>query len=152
VAEAISSVVKIELKEEKVYVHLDEEKESDVEAWVLDAEVTNHMSGCQAAFTKLDTVVFGTMCFGDDSVAQIEYRGTVVFVCEERRVLLSALGSPSKESPWGLFDDPLDEEPPHPLPQLCPRPLPMPPPLALLPKWFSTSCFFLRMSHSSSVR
>jgi hypothetical protein len=44
---------------------------------VLDTGVTNHMSGSQAAFTKLDT-----MCFGDDSMAQIYGRGTAVFMCK----------------------------------------------------------------------
>jgi hypothetical protein len=40
------------------------------------------MSECRAAFTKIDTAVLGTVCFGDDSVARIEGRGTVVFVCK----------------------------------------------------------------------
>jgi hypothetical protein len=31
---------------------------------------------------EIDTVVLGTVRFGDDSVAQIEGRGTVVFVCK----------------------------------------------------------------------
>jgi hypothetical protein len=65
---------------EKVYTHLDEEKERDAGTWVLDTGVTNHMSKCQAAFMKLDTVVLGTVRFGDDSVAQIEGRGTIMFV------------------------------------------------------------------------
>jgi hypothetical protein len=44
-AEGTSYSVEIELKEEKVYTHLDEEKESDVRTSVLDTEATNHMSG-----------------------------------------------------------------------------------------------------------
>jgi hypothetical protein len=39
--EEISSGVEIELKEEKVYAHLDEEKECDVGTWVLDIGATN---------------------------------------------------------------------------------------------------------------
>jgi hypothetical protein len=45
-SEAISSAVEIELKEEKVYAHLDEEKECDDRTWVLDIRATNHMSNC----------------------------------------------------------------------------------------------------------
>jgi hypothetical protein len=63
VMEVISSVAEIELKEEKVDAHLDEEKERYVGTWVINIGVTNHMSGCQAAFTKLDTAV---LSIGDD--------------------------------------------------------------------------------------
>jgi hypothetical protein len=75
--EAISPRAEIELKEEKVYAHLDEENERNAGTWVLDTGATNHMSGCQAAFTKLNTVRFG-----DDSVVRIEGHRTVVFVCK----------------------------------------------------------------------
>jgi hypothetical protein len=44
--EAISFVAEIELKEEKVYAHLDEEKEHDARTWILNTGVANHMSGC----------------------------------------------------------------------------------------------------------
>jgi hypothetical protein len=81
-AEGTSYGVEIELKEEKVYTHLDEEKESDVRTSVLDIEATNHMSGSRAKVMRLDTVVLGTVHFGDDSVAQIEGHGTIVFVCK----------------------------------------------------------------------
>jgi hypothetical protein len=67
--EASSSRADIELKEEKT--HLDEE-ECDAGTWVLDTGSTNHMSGCQAAFTKLNTAVLGTMRFSEDSMARIE--------------------------------------------------------------------------------
>jgi hypothetical protein len=40
------------------------------------------MSGCRAAFTKLDTAVLDIVRFGDDSVAWIEGHGTVVFMCK----------------------------------------------------------------------
>jgi hypothetical protein len=72
----------VEIHEEKVFAHHDLEKERDAGTWVRDTEATNHMSRCRAAFTKIDTVVLGTVRFGDDSVAQIEDRGTVVFVCK----------------------------------------------------------------------
>jgi hypothetical protein len=44
--------------------------------------VTNHMSRCRAAFTKIDMAVLGTVRFSDDSVARIKGRGTVVFMCK----------------------------------------------------------------------
>jgi hypothetical protein len=79
--EVISSSAEVEIHEEKVFAHLDEE-ERDVGTWVLDTGATNHMSGCRAAFMKIDTAVLGTVRFGDDSVARMEGRRTVVFVCK----------------------------------------------------------------------
>jgi hypothetical protein len=67
--EVISSSARVEIHEEKVFAHLDEEKERDIGTWVLDTGTENHMSGCRAAFTKNDMVVLGTVHFGDDSVA-----------------------------------------------------------------------------------
>jgi hypothetical protein len=80
--EESSSGAEIELMEEKVYVHLGEEKECDIETCVLDIGATNHMYGCQAASMKVNTVVLGTMRFGNDSVARIEGCSTIVFVCK----------------------------------------------------------------------
>jgi hypothetical protein len=65
-----------------VFAHLDEEMERDAGTWVLDTGATNHMSGCRVVFTKIDTAVLGTVRFGDDSVARIEGRGTVMFMCK----------------------------------------------------------------------
>jgi hypothetical protein len=42
--EVISSSAEVEIHEEKVFPHLDEEKERDVGTWVLDTGATNHMS------------------------------------------------------------------------------------------------------------
>jgi hypothetical protein len=78
----ISSSAELEIHEEKVFTHLDEEKERNAETWVLDTGATNHMSGCREAFMKIDMAVLGTVHFGDDSVARIEGYGTVVFVCK----------------------------------------------------------------------
>jgi hypothetical protein len=72
----------VEIHEEKVFTHLDEEKERDAGTWVLDTGVTNHMSGCRAAFSKIDTAVLSTVHFGDDSMVRIEGHGTAVFVCK----------------------------------------------------------------------
>jgi hypothetical protein len=38
------------------------------------------MTGSRAAFIDLDTHVWGTVCFGDDSTAEIEGHGRVEFV------------------------------------------------------------------------
>jgi hypothetical protein len=80
--EESSSGAEIELMEEKVYIHLDEEKERDIKTCVLDTGVTNHMYGCRTAIMKLDTMVLGTMRFGDDSVARIKGCRTIMFVCK----------------------------------------------------------------------
>jgi hypothetical protein len=79
---AQGSVTEVEIQEEKVFAHLDEEKERDTGTWVLDTRVTDHMSGCRAAFTKINMMVLGTVRFGDDSVVRIEGRETVMFVCK----------------------------------------------------------------------
>jgi transposase InsO family protein len=76
------STVEVEIHEEKVFAHLDEEKERDAGTWVLDTRAMNHMSGCQVAFTKIDTTVLDTVHFGVDSVARIEGDVTVLFVCK----------------------------------------------------------------------
>jgi hypothetical protein len=75
-------MAEVEIHEEKVFAHLDEEKERNAGTWVLDTGAMNHMSGYRAVFTKINTTVLDTVCFGDDSVARIEGRGTVVFVCK----------------------------------------------------------------------
>ncbi|CAA7389732.1 unnamed protein product [Spirodela intermedia] len=72
----------IHLREEKVFAHLEEEELRDEEAWVMDTGATNHMSGSRTAFTELDTEVLGTVRFSDDSVALIEGRGAIVFLCK----------------------------------------------------------------------
>jgi hypothetical protein len=43
-AEVISSSAEVEIHEENVFTHLDEEKERDVRTWILDTGATNHMS------------------------------------------------------------------------------------------------------------
>jgi hypothetical protein len=80
--EVISSRAEMEIHKEKVFAHLDEEKERDAGTWVLDTGVTNHMSGCQTAFTKIDTMVLSTVHFSDDSVVWIEGSETIMFVCK----------------------------------------------------------------------
>jgi hypothetical protein len=82
VVDVTSSREEIELKEGNVYTHLDEEKEHDAAMWVLDTGATNHMFWCQASFMKLNTAVLGIVRFSDDSVARIEGRGSVMFMCK----------------------------------------------------------------------
>jgi hypothetical protein len=48
----------------------------------MDTGATNHMSGSRAAFIKLNTHVQGTVRFRDDSMARIEGREKVEFVCK----------------------------------------------------------------------
>jgi hypothetical protein len=48
-------MAEVEIHEEKVFAHLDKEKECDAGTWVMDIGAMNHMSECQAAFTKIDT-------------------------------------------------------------------------------------------------
>ncbi|XP_078428799.1 uncharacterized protein LOC144700769 [Wolffia australiana] len=72
----------IQLWEEKVFAHLGDEEKRDEETWVLDTGSTNHMSGSHMAFTELEVAVLGSVRFGDDSVAQIEGRGTIMFQCK----------------------------------------------------------------------
>ena len=43
---------------------------------------TNHMTGSRVVFTELDTTVVATVHFGDDSVARIEGKGAIVFLCK----------------------------------------------------------------------
>jgi hypothetical protein len=80
--EVISSSAEVDIHEEKVFTHLDEENECDDGTWFLDTGATNHMSRCRAAFTKIDMAVLGTVCFNDNSVARIEGRRTIVFMCK----------------------------------------------------------------------
>jgi hypothetical protein len=65
---AQGSMEEVEMHEEKVFTHLDEEKECDAGTWVVDTGATNHMSGCRVAFTRIDTAMLDTVHFIDDSV------------------------------------------------------------------------------------
>ena len=72
----------IHLREEKAFAHLGEREVRDEETWVLDTGATNHMTGSRTVFNELDTTVVGTVRFGDDSVARIEGKGAIVFLCK----------------------------------------------------------------------
>jgi hypothetical protein len=74
----------VHLHEQKVFMQFRAEKERDSKIWICDTGATDHMSGSRAAFADLDAVVCGTVQFSDDSVAQIEGCGSVLFVCKNR--------------------------------------------------------------------
>ena len=76
------SQTEIHLREEKVIAHLGEREVRNEETWVLDTGATNHMAGSRAVFTELDTTVVGTVRFGDDSMACIEGKGEIAFLCK----------------------------------------------------------------------
>ena len=65
-----------------MFAHLGEREVRDEETWVLDTSTTNHMTGSCTVFTELEKTVFGTVRFGDDSVARIEGKGAIVFLCK----------------------------------------------------------------------
>jgi transposase InsO family protein len=81
-ATAASSDGRIQLQEGKVFVQLDAKEQRDPTSWICDTGATNHMTGSRAAFADLDTAVSGSVRFGDDSMAEIEGRGTVLFKCK----------------------------------------------------------------------
>jgi transposase InsO family protein len=82
----------IHIHERKVLLHLSSEEEKVVVApcrWVLDTGATNHMTGSRCLFAELDTVVTGTVRFGDGSVVDIKGKGAILFALksgEHRRL------------------------------------------------------------------
>lgn len=77
-----SSSDEVQLQEKSVHAVLDGDSDRDPYRWIFDTGATNHMTGCWEVFSDLDTGVTGTVKFGDDSVAQIEGCGTVLFNCK----------------------------------------------------------------------
>jgi hypothetical protein len=77
----------IHMCEEKVFAQLSGKEEHDSKSWICDTGAMNHMSGSRATFIELDATVRGTVRFSDESVAEIEGRGSVVFIYKngERR-------------------------------------------------------------------
>jgi hypothetical protein len=73
----------VEIHEAKVFAHLDSGERREDRSWVLDTGATNHMTGARSAFSDLDATVCGSVRFGDGSVAEIQGRGTVVFICKD---------------------------------------------------------------------
>jgi hypothetical protein len=77
-----AAVKVVHLREEKVFIQLGAKEERDAKVWICDTGATNHMSGSRAAFADLELTVCGTVRFGDDSVAEIEGCGSVLFRCK----------------------------------------------------------------------
>jgi hypothetical protein len=57
----------IDLVEEKVFAKFNKEQKECL-IWVLDTGATNHMTGCQSAFSNLHQNIHGTVKFEDGSV------------------------------------------------------------------------------------
>ena len=55
-------------------------KQQEHRQWVLDTEVTNHMTGARSVFFQLDSGIHGTVKFGNGSVVEIEGHGTILFL------------------------------------------------------------------------
>lgn len=57
--------------------------------WYLDNGASNHMTGCQEKFEKLDRTIRGEVKFGDGSLVTIEGKGSIRLICKngETRVL-----------------------------------------------------------------
>jgi hypothetical protein len=72
----------VDIKEEKVFAQLGPRADREPDQWVLDSGAMNHMTGVCGAFAELDRGIHGTVHFGDNSVVEIEGRGTVVFNCK----------------------------------------------------------------------
>lgn len=69
----------MEIIEEKVFAAVDDAVDRDVTSWIVDSGASNHMTGCRAAFSDLDTGITGNVRLGDGSVVSIEGCGTVLF-------------------------------------------------------------------------
>ena len=56
-----------------------ETNSGDDNTWYLDNGASNHMTGDQRYFSKLDTTITGEVRFGDDSRIDIRGKGTISF-------------------------------------------------------------------------
>jgi hypothetical protein len=85
------------LHEEKVMPKLSGEQNT---LWYLDTGASNHMTGCEEKFSKLDKRVKGSVKFGDGYVVRIEGRGSVLLTAEsgEHRVLTEVYHIPKLKS------------------------------------------------------
>jgi hypothetical protein len=72
----------VHLDESKLFVQLGENGGGDSARWILDSGATNHMMGVQAVFSKINLRVHGTVHFRDGSMANIEWRGSILVKCK----------------------------------------------------------------------
>ncbi|XP_039141206.1 uncharacterized protein LOC120278480 [Dioscorea cayenensis subsp. rotundata] len=65
--------------------------------WYLDMGASNHMTGSRSQFSELDETIVGRVKFGDDSVVDIQGKGTIMFQCQngEHRLLTDVYFIPS---------------------------------------------------------
>ncbi|XP_066320247.1 uncharacterized protein [Miscanthus floridulus] len=69
----------VNLDEPRAQVHLGRMGDEQEQRWYLDSDASNHMTGSNEAFSKLDDNVTVTMKFGDGSKVAIRGRGTIIF-------------------------------------------------------------------------
>ena len=69
--ESAISELTLFLLEEKAQVNLAQEGETKEGIWYLDSGATNHMTGDHAAFAELDSIITGSVKFGDGSTVDI---------------------------------------------------------------------------------
>jgi hypothetical protein len=60
-------------------LHLSEGGDPIGNMWYLDNGVSNHMTGDRHKLKELDHAITGKVCFGDDSIVEIQGRGTILF-------------------------------------------------------------------------
>jgi hypothetical protein len=72
----------VHLDESKLFVQLGENGGGDSARWILDSGATNHMTGLQEVFSKIDLGVHDTVRFGDGSVVNIEGHGSILIKCK----------------------------------------------------------------------
>jgi hypothetical protein len=66
----------------RVSAALGDEAEKETYRWVPATDASNHMSGCQAAFSNINGGTVGTMRFTNGSVVKINGIGMVLYECK----------------------------------------------------------------------
>ena len=77
------------LNEQKVKPSLFENKQDMSNLWYLDNGASNHMCGNQAFFKEIDQGITGKVRFGDDSLIDIQGKGSILFLLDggEKKIL-----------------------------------------------------------------
>ncbi|XP_071685359.1 uncharacterized protein [Lolium perenne] len=76
---AATAGLRIFLNEECARVEFHRAVDDTDSVWFPDTGASNHMTGDATAFAELDTKITGKVKFGDDSLVDIQGRGTVLF-------------------------------------------------------------------------
>jgi hypothetical protein len=95
------------LNEERARVVLQRAPNDVGPAWYLDTGASNHMTGDEAVFAKLDRAVSGNVRFGEGSVVDICGRGTMLFAFDGERhhELANVYWIPKLKSSIGQLDE-----------------------------------------------